>query len=232
VSPPATDDRGEWAERYSKLPRLEVDESRGASSFPLGEALAFSAQSVRLRLGRMFIVLVGVALAVAFMTALLVMGEMFKGLPTIFETAGAAPVGAAEPGDDFTKWWIMVALLISVTGITNSMLMSVTERIKEIGTLKCLGATWLHILEVFLFESLFIGMIGGLAGGLLGVVFAGANFAMQFGLGSLALMGARTLGIGLGAAVGLAMVLCLLSSIYPVYYASQIQAAEALRYEV
>jgi len=230
VRPPGTDDRGEWAERYSKLPRLEVDESRGASSFPLGEALAFSAQSVRLRLGRMFIVLVGVALAVAFMTALLVMGEMFKGLPTIFETAAGAE--SAEPGDDFTKWWIMVALLISVTGITNSMLMSVTERIKEIGTLKCLGATWLHILEVFLFESLFIGMIGGLAGGLLGVVFAGANFAMQFGLESLTLLGARTLGIGLGAAVGLAMVLCLLSSIYPVYYASRIQAAEALRYEV
>jgi len=224
-TPPKPEDRGEWAERYSRLPRLEIDESRGASSFPLGEALAFSAQSVRLRLGRIFIVLVGVALAVAFMTALLIMGEMFKRLPELeFQTE--------ETGTDFTKWWMLVALLISVTGITNSMLMSVTERIKEIGTLKCLGATWLHILEVFLFESLFIGMIGGLAGGVLGVIFAGLNFVMQFGIGSLKLMGPATLGMGLGAAVGLAMVLCLLSSIYPVYYASQIQAAEALRYEV
>ena len=224
MNPPDAE-KGEWAERYSRLPRLEVDEGRGASSFPLGEALAFSAQSVRLRLGRMFIVLVGVALAVAFMTALLVMGRMFRELPKLFETV--------DTGDDFTRWWLLVAMLISVTGITNSMLMSVTERIKEIGTLKCLGATWRHILEIFLFESVFIGIIGGLLGGALGVIFAWANFVMQFGgRAGWLVASAGTLGMALGSSVGLAVVLCLLSSIYPVYYASRIQAAEALRYEV
>ncbi|GAG38141.1 unnamed protein product, partial [marine sediment metagenome] len=214
----------EWASAYKNLPRLAIDEGRGASSFPLSEALAFSAQSVRLRIWRMFIVLVGVALAVAFMTALLVMGRMFARLPELFETA--------EAGGDFARWWLVVAGLISVTGITNSMLMAVTERIKEIGTLKCLGATWRHILEIFLFESVFIGLLGGAVGGVMGLAFAALNFGMQFGLEAVTLMGPGTIALGLGVAVALSVTLCLLSSIYPVYYASRIQAAEALRYEV
>ncbi len=215
---------GDWTAAYARLPKLQVDEGLGGSSFPLGEAVAFSYQSVTLRLGRILIVLVGVALAVAFMAALIVMGEMFKGLSELFDTETG--------GEDFYKWWLVVAVLISAVGITNSMLMSVTERIKEIGTLKCLGATWLHILEIFLLESVFIGLIGGIAGGALGLVFAAANFGFQFGAEALTLMTPGTVLRGMGAGLVIAVVLCLLSSIYPVYYASKIQAADALRYEV
>ena len=106
-----------------------MGESRGRVHFPLMEAFAFSLQSVRLRLGRMAIVLTGVSLAVAFMTALYVMGGMYARVNELFPEAD---VSAAR----FARWWILVAVLISVAGITNSMLMSVTERIKEIGTMK------------------------------------------------------------------------------------------------
>jgi hypothetical protein len=217
-------DGDDWAAAYLRLPRLVIDEGRRGSAFPFSEAAAFSLQSVRLRMGRMLIVVVGVALATAFMTALLVMGDMLRGVEKLFEVE-------AQP-DDFGRWWLLVALLISITGITNAMLMSVTERVKEIGTLKCLGATWLHILEIFLCESAFLGLVGGVRGGVLGVALAALNVTAQFGSEALTLVSARTAAFGVGAGAALAVVMCLVSSIYPVCHASRIQAAEALRYEV
>ena len=60
----------------------------------MAEALAFSLQSVRLRLGRMVIVLVGVSLAVAFMTALYVRGGMYARIDELFEGAEVTAVEA------------------------------------------------------------------------------------------------------------------------------------------
>ncbi len=61
---------------------------------------------------------------------------------------------------------------MSVVGITNAMLISVQERVKEIGTMKCLGAMNRHIILLFLVEALLQGLVGGLIGYVVGVVAA------------------------------------------------------------
>lgn len=199
----------------------------GRSAFPLSEALAFSVQSVRIRLRRMFIVLGGVALAVAFLTSLYTMGGLISALPA----EGQSGLGSLA---EMRKWWMVVGALIAVTGITNSMLMSVTERVKEIGTLKCLGATWFHILEVFLFEAAFLGLLGGLLGAVFGTGLGALSLIWQLGFAQTktALLQWNVYGVSLLWGTLISVVLCLVSSVYPVYYAARIEAAEALRYEI
>lgn len=176
----------------------------------------------------MLIVLGGVALAVAFLTSLYVMKDVLAGFAERMGPEETTPVVAMG------NWWMAVAALITITGITNAMLMSVTERVKEIGTLKCLGATWLHILQIFLFEAAFLGLLGGVAGGVVGTLLGMLSATGQLGWEMVAPVAKNPLiylaGIGWGTLAS--VVLCLMSSIYPVYYAARIEAAEALRYEV
>ena len=69
-------------------------------------------------------------------------------------------------------WLIVLSLLVCVVGIVNSMLMSVSERVREIGTMKCLGALDRFIVKLFLLESSFQGVIGTLVGLVLGFVLS------------------------------------------------------------
>lgn len=61
-----------------------------------------------------------------------------------------------------------ISLLVCAVGITNAMLMSVTERYREIATLKCLGALDGSILSIFLLEACLLGAVGAAAGAVLG----------------------------------------------------------------
>lgn len=61
----------------------------------------------------------------------------------------------------------LVALLVAALGITNTMLMSVLERVREIGIMKAVGAQDRHVLWIFLLEGALIGFVGGLLGALL-----------------------------------------------------------------
>jgi len=74
--------------------------------------------------------------------------------------------------DDKDKWLASLALLVCLVGITNAMLMSVTERFREIGTMKCLGALDSFIVKLFLIESTFEGFAGTIVGVIIGFVLA------------------------------------------------------------
>jgi len=232
--------------------------AKGKISFPVTRALAFSFKSIRIRLGRMIIVLMGVASAIAFMTMLFSMatfagkGAAAPAAPAasaasdtagntakienpalVMERLGGETVDSSAVARAFRPWWLVIAIAISIAGITNAILMSVTERIKEIGTLQCLGAMSYHIVEIFLFESAFIGIIGGVIGALAGIGLAVGNLylsgAQQAGMkipGVLGLAGT------FGAGVFFSMVICLVASIVPVVVAARIQPADAMRYEV
>jgi len=198
----------------------------GRIHFPLRKAIAFSARSVRIRMGRMLIVIAGVAFAIAFVTMLLSLGAMIEAIQA---QAKVPDEGMGE----MRKWWVWVAVAIAVAGITNAMLMSVTERIKEIGTIRCLGAMSRHIIEIFLFEAMFLGLVGGLIGGVLGLLVTYSYAVFTYGWKLFA--SAIHFGIVLeqmGLAMGLAMGLCVVSAIYPVYFAARLQPADAMRYEV
>ncbi len=117
-----------------------------------------------------------------------------------------------------------ISLVVGGIGIMNIMLVSVTERTKEIGLRKALGATGSDILVQFLVESALMACIGGSAGILLG---AGASYLLtllagwtiQVSLGSIIL--ATTFSITVGIVFGL----------WPAQKAAQLNPIEALRYE-
>ncbi len=118
----------------------------------------------------------------------------------------------------------LIALLAAGIGIMNIMLVSVTERTREIGIRKALGATRRAVLGQFLLEAIFLCQIGGLLGILLGVV-GGNVLALTFGINP-----AFPWGWAIGGVVGVT-VIALVFGVYPAYKAARLDPIEALRYE-
>ena len=198
------------------------------SQFPISHAFAFAMQGLRLRLGRMALVLAGVSVAIALTTVMLSNNPMFAMLDK--DEAGLATGMTSVPV--FRYLWVGVALLICTVGIFNAVVMSVTERIKEIGTLKCLGSRNIHVIQIFLFESILLGMLGGTLGGLLGYGAALLNFIATVGSKYLTSAIASAAAVNILWCMGIAMALSLLASIVPVYMATKVEPAAAMRYEV
>jgi putative ABC transport system permease protein len=117
-----------------------------------------------------------------------------------------------------------IALLVGGIGIMNIMLVSVTERTKEIGIRKAVGASQQDILRQFLFEALLLSILGGLVGILLGVVGSGlvAKLAgWPTAISPLAIILAFSFAAGVGIFFG----------IYPARKAARLDPIDALRYE-
>jgi putative ABC transport system permease protein len=118
-----------------------------------------------------------------------------------------------------------LALVISGIGIMNIMLVTVTERTREIGLRMAVGAARRDVLEQFLAEAVIISMTGGLAGILIGVAiplsvrFFTDDFAVP--ISPLSIIVAFTVSLIVGLAFGL----------LPANRASRLNPTEALRYE-
>lgn len=198
------------------------------SHFPVSQAIAFAIQGIRLRLGRMLLVLAGISVAIAFTSVLLTTNALFDALPE--DVMGQS--GGMTRVPIFRWLWMAVALLICTAGTLNAIVMSVTERVKEIGTLKCLGSRNSHVVMIFLFESVLLGGLGGLLGGVLGYAAALGNFMLSVGAKYLtqdmAILAMWYVPVCIGISCGLA----LLSSVIPVLMAAKVEPAAAMRYEV
>jgi len=117
-----------------------------------------------------------------------------------------------------------ISLLVGGIGIMNIMLVSVTERTREIGIRKAVGALQRDILVQFLMESIVLSVVGGLLGVLLGwgiSVIAGRLIDLQ----TVVDIGTILLATGFAAAIGL------IFGIYPAWRAARLRPIEALRYE-
>ena len=119
-----------------------------------------------------------------------------------------------------------ISLLVGGIGITNIMLVSVTERTREIGVRLAVGARQGDILFQFLVEALIISAVGGVGGILMGMMFANVLEAVL-----PTVIEVHTSAEVIAWAVGVAMAVGLISGLYPAYKASRKDPVEALRFE-
>jgi len=117
-----------------------------------------------------------------------------------------------------------VSLLVGGIGIMNIMLVSVTERTREIGVRMAVGATPFNILLQFLVEALTLATAGGIVGVLIGVFSAG-QLASRFGWPMLIRPDIVVISVGFSALVGVVF------GLYPAQKASRLDPIDALRYE-
>jgi len=140
-------------------------------------------------------------------------------------------IEATLGGDPMDTWLVVMALLTCTVGIANAMLMSVTERFREIATMKCLGAQDGLVVKLFLFESSLLGVVGAVAGVILGIIVALLAGMAQFGgyattyfpVGPNLMMVVWSLLAGVGLAV--------IGTVYPALIAARMRPVDALRVE-
>ena len=115
-----------------------------------------------------------------------------------------------------------ISLLVGGIGVMNIMLVTVTERTREIGIRKAIGAREADILGQFLTEAVLLSMLGGVAGVAAGLI--GGSFKIV-GVQPVIAGYSVFLAFGVGVAVGLFF------GIYPANRAASLRPIEALRYE-
>lgn len=216
---------------------------------PMSRAVEISFRSLKIRFGRSLITTSGVVLAIAFLMSVWSNNEIVSSLRNADKSEinlllqkNGIETGVTEAGDASEEamsrlqeerskqtWLISLSLLVCVVGIANAMLMSVTERFREIGTMKCLGALDTFIVKLFLLESTFQGLAGTSAGIVIG-------FALTLGLALLD-YGNYTFTyfplFGIAESVGYALVvgtlLSLVGAMLPAYRAAKMEPVEAMR---
>lgn len=169
--------------------------------------------SIRVRFLRMLITSVGIALGIAFFSSM--------------EVISSSPTKAGMQSTSQMNWLTGTSLVMCLVGVTNSMLMSVAERYREIGTIKCLGASDSFIVKVFFLEAVLLGAIGSFGGALAGTLLMTLVMAATTGGPGLASV-LQILAIG--TVVGMLMTVA--AAVAPAIQASKMPAAAALRVDI
>ena len=216
---------------------------------PMSKAVEISFRSLKIRFGRSLITTSGVILAIAFLMSVWSSNAIVGSLRDVNKSEinlllqkNGIETGLAESGEASAEaqarmleeeskqtWLISLSLLVCVVGIANAMLMSVTERFREIGTMKCLGALDSFIVKLFLLESAFQGFAGTTAGIIIG-------FALTFLLGLLDYGGyvldyfpLSKIAESAGYALVVGTSLSLIGAMLPAYRAAKMEPVEAMR---
>ncbi|MHC4981635.1 MAG: FtsX-like permease family protein [Planctomycetota bacterium] len=128
-------------------------------------------------------------------------------------------------------WLIVVSFMVCIVGTANAMLMSVTERFREIATMKCLGATDGFIMISFVLESCMQGVFGSLLGLVLGFILGTVRTWAMYGLIAMEHLPAIDLLAAGGFSVALGILISALAAVYPAWVAARLAPMEAMRIE-
>jgi len=142
-------------------------------------------------------------------------------LATIFATFGTITTFVTAIGG--------ISMIVAGVSIFNIMMMSVNERIKEIGIMRSIGTQKKEVMSMFIYEAAIIGVIGSLVGGILSLVAGYAISALM--LNSTKYLFTVATAISVAEGVGFGIVICLACGIYPAWQAANMNPIDALRHE-
>lgn len=219
------------------------DLSQRKLSLPWGRTVEMCWRNLKNRRGRFLLVFLSIAVVVAFFVSTLSyhrLLEELRGRDDVHTRAVLERGGVLSHDPDADRkhrdqmvWLLVLSGMLCFVGVMNTMYMSVTERYREIGTLKCLGALDSFVVRLFLLESVFIGAVGsalGALGGFLLTLFQ-IGVTLEFGLIGVGQV-MQTFAQTAPPAFAGGTVLTVLAAIYPTIAAARMKPVDAMRVEV
>lgn len=212
-------------------------------ALPLSKAVEISFNSVKIRFGRSLITVSGIVLAIAFLMSIWTSNAVIDGLMAakdpkinlLLQQKGIEidpDSAAALQQRSKDNWLVVLSLLVCLVGIANAMLMSVTERFREIGTMKCMGALDGFIIKLFILESSFMGTAGTIIGVVVGLALTFLLNVTSYGMVMFSHVAwGQILQYGVIAIV-IGSLLSLLGGIMPAYRAAKMEPVDAMGQEV
>ena len=142
-------------------------------------------------------------------------------LATIYSTFGMVTTFVTAIGG--------ISMVVAGVSIFNVMMMSVTERIKEIGIMRSIGTQKKEVMSMFIYEAAIIGVVGSTIGGVLSMMAGYAISALILNTTKHLLSVANAFSVAEG--MGFGIVICLACGFYPAWRAANLNPIEALRHE-
>lgn len=208
---------------------------------PFRKSVEIAYKSIRVRFFRSMITTLSLVLAVAFLCyvqagntlaeGVLISGEESAFMAVVDAGYDVSPGDVSIGGSAKQRWIVVLSLLVCVVGIVNAQLMAVTERFREIGTMKCLGALDRFILRLFILEAAIQGVIGSGIGAVIGAFFAFVSSLFIFGTLAFASFPVAALSLNILAATGVGCLLSMIGVIFPAFKAARMEPVEAMRVE-
>jgi putative ABC transport system permease protein len=122
-----------------------------------------------------------------------------------------------------------ISMIVAGVSIFNIMMMSVNERIKEIGIMRSIGTQKKEVMSMFIYEAAIIGVIGSLIGGVLSVIGGYAISALMLGTTKYLFTVASMMSVVEGVSFGI--LICIACGMYPAWQAANLNPIDALRHE-
>jgi len=142
-------------------------------------------------------------------------------LATIYQTFGTITTFVTAIGG--------ISMLVAGVSIFNIMMMSVNERIKEIGIMRSIGTQKKEVMSMFIYEAAIIGVAGSVIGGALSLLGGYAISALMLQTTQYLFTVASMVSVAEG--IGFGVVICILCGLYPAWQAANLNPIDALRHE-